>query len=141
MNDVNSSVFVFQELEENYQRAYSEALTAFGNGALFVEKFIEKPRHIEVQILGTFQSQTMTLRLLKEIQGFIRIRGGTGPAGRGCSLCTATPLSALLFCTNLLLACLTGFHLFFFLFFSHLLALHRIFFFPPLMHSFTSRAS
>lgn len=44
--------FSCQELEENYQRAYSEALTAFGNGALFVEKFIEKPRHIEVQILG-----------------------------------------------------------------------------------------
>lgn len=43
---------VCQELEENYQRAYSEALTAFGNGSLFVEKFIEKPRHIEVQILG-----------------------------------------------------------------------------------------
>uniref|UniRef100_A0A8C7YTU8 Pyruvate carboxylase n=1 Tax=Oryzias sinensis TaxID=183150 RepID=A0A8C7YTU8_9TELE len=42
----------YEELEENYQRAYSEALTAFGNGALFVEKFIEKPRHIEVQILG-----------------------------------------------------------------------------------------
>ncbi|KTF82172.1 hypothetical protein cypCar_00034024 [Cyprinus carpio] len=41
-----------KELEENYQRAYSEALAAFGNGALFVEKFIEKPRHIEVQILG-----------------------------------------------------------------------------------------
>lgn len=43
---------ILQELEENYQRAYSEALAAFGNGALFVEKFIEKPRHIEVQILG-----------------------------------------------------------------------------------------
>ncbi|XP_043099135.1 pyruvate carboxylase, mitochondrial-like [Puntigrus tetrazona] len=42
----------YEELEENYQRAYSEALSAFGNGALFVEKFIEKPRHIEVQILG-----------------------------------------------------------------------------------------
>ncbi|KAJ8008489.1 hypothetical protein DPEC_G00105410 [Dallia pectoralis] len=41
-----------EELEENYQRAFSEALTAFGNGALFVEKFIERPRHIEVQILG-----------------------------------------------------------------------------------------
>lgn len=27
-------------------------MAAFGNGALFVEKFIEKPRHIEVQILG-----------------------------------------------------------------------------------------
>ncbi|XP_016105870.1 pyruvate carboxylase, mitochondrial-like [Sinocyclocheilus grahami] len=42
----------YEELEENYQRAYSEALAAFGNGALFLEKFIEKPRHIEVQILG-----------------------------------------------------------------------------------------
>ncbi|XP_068612134.1 LOW QUALITY PROTEIN: pyruvate carboxylase, mitochondrial-like, partial [Brachionichthys hirsutus] len=42
----------YEELEENYQRAYSEALAAFGDGALFVEKFIEKPRHIEVQILG-----------------------------------------------------------------------------------------
>uniref|UniRef100_A0A3B5L6I4 Pyruvate carboxylase b n=1 Tax=Xiphophorus couchianus TaxID=32473 RepID=A0A3B5L6I4_9TELE len=42
----------YEELEENYQRAYSEALTAFGNGALFIEKFVEKPRHIEVQILG-----------------------------------------------------------------------------------------
>lgn len=44
--------FICQELEENYQRAYSEALAAFGNGALFIEKFIERPRHIEVQILG-----------------------------------------------------------------------------------------
>ncbi|RXN35427.1 pyruvate mitochondrial-like protein [Labeo rohita] len=42
----------YEELEENYQRAYSEALAAFGDGALFVEKFLEKPRHIEVQILG-----------------------------------------------------------------------------------------
>ncbi|XP_059810904.1 pyruvate carboxylase, mitochondrial-like isoform X1 [Hypanus sabinus] len=42
----------YEELEENYQRAYSEALSAFGNGALFIERFIERPRHIEVQILG-----------------------------------------------------------------------------------------
>nr|XP_020669454.1 pyruvate carboxylase, mitochondrial [Pogona vitticeps] len=41
----------YEELEENYTRAFSEALSAFGNGALFVEKFVEKPRHIEVQIL------------------------------------------------------------------------------------------
>uniref|UniRef100_A0A7N4UZE0 Pyruvate carboxylase, mitochondrial n=1 Tax=Sarcophilus harrisii TaxID=9305 RepID=A0A7N4UZE0_SARHA len=45
-------VHSFEEVEENYNRAYSEALAAFGNGTLFVEKFIEKPRHIEVQILG-----------------------------------------------------------------------------------------
>ncbi|XP_078063375.1 pyruvate carboxylase, mitochondrial-like, partial [Mustelus asterias] len=42
----------YEELEENYQRAFSEALSAFGNGALFIERFIERPRHIEVQILG-----------------------------------------------------------------------------------------
>ncbi|XP_074087062.1 pyruvate carboxylase, mitochondrial [Macrotis lagotis] len=45
-------VYSFEELEENFNRAYSEALAAFGNGTLFVEKFIEKPRHVEVQILG-----------------------------------------------------------------------------------------
>lgn len=46
---------VVKELDdvvENYNRAYSEALSAFGNGALFLEKFIERPRHIEVQMLG-----------------------------------------------------------------------------------------
>ncbi|XP_044537229.1 pyruvate carboxylase, mitochondrial [Gracilinanus agilis] len=42
----------FEELDENFNRAYSEALAAFGDGTLFVEKFIENPRHIEVQILG-----------------------------------------------------------------------------------------
>ncbi|XP_074605192.1 pyruvate carboxylase [Brevipalpus obovatus] len=40
------------EVEENFLRASSEAKAAFGNGAMFVEKFIEKPRHIEVQLLG-----------------------------------------------------------------------------------------
>lgn len=39
-------------LEENFQRAVSEAQAAFGNGAMFIERFIERPRHIEVQILG-----------------------------------------------------------------------------------------
>ena len=40
------------EMEEQMQRAMSEALSAFGNGAVFVEKFITSPRHIEVQVLG-----------------------------------------------------------------------------------------
>lgn len=35
-----------------FQRASSEAKAAFGNGAMFIEKFIERPRHIEVQLLG-----------------------------------------------------------------------------------------
>lgn len=41
-----------KDVEENFNRATSEALAAFGNGAMFIEKFIERPRHIEVQILG-----------------------------------------------------------------------------------------
>eukprot|EP01137_Pigoraptor_chileana_P007448 Opistho-2@53073 len=41
-----------KELEENFERATSEAKAAFGNGAMFIEKFVDRPRHIEVQILG-----------------------------------------------------------------------------------------
>lgn len=40
------------EVEESFKRASSEAESAFGNGAMFIEKFIERPRHIEVQLLG-----------------------------------------------------------------------------------------
>lgn len=41
-----------EEVKENFERATSEAAAAFGNGAMFIEKFIERPRHIEVQLLG-----------------------------------------------------------------------------------------
>lgn len=40
------------ELEEQMERAISEATSAFGDGSVFVEKFITSPRHIEIQILG-----------------------------------------------------------------------------------------
>jgi len=39
-------------LKDNFEEAKSEALTAFGNDALLVEKYVENPKHIEVQILG-----------------------------------------------------------------------------------------
>jgi acetyl/propionyl-CoA carboxylase alpha subunit/acetyl-CoA carboxylase carboxyltransferase component len=40
------------ELEQAYERCASEALAAFGDGALYVEQFIARARHIEVQIVG-----------------------------------------------------------------------------------------
>jgi pyruvate carboxylase len=40
------------ELKESFERATSEAKTAFGNGTVFVERFLHKPKHIEVQLLG-----------------------------------------------------------------------------------------
>ncbi|XP_071794200.1 pyruvate carboxylase, mitochondrial-like [Asterias amurensis] len=41
-----------EDVEEDFQRASSEAKAAFGDGSMFIERFIERPRHIEVQILG-----------------------------------------------------------------------------------------
>ena len=40
------------DLVREFQEARSEALTAFGDGTIFLEKFIENPKHIEVQLLG-----------------------------------------------------------------------------------------
>lgn len=40
------------DLIPKYDEASREAAAAFGNGAMFLERYIRKPRHIEVQILG-----------------------------------------------------------------------------------------
>ncbi|KAK1061856.1 pyruvate carboxylase [Friedmanniomyces endolithicus] len=41
-----------EELKDNFERATSEAKSAFGNGTVFVERFLHRPKHIEVQLLG-----------------------------------------------------------------------------------------
>jgi len=40
------------EFEGSFQLACSEAEAAFGNPAIYIEKFLENPRHIEIQIMG-----------------------------------------------------------------------------------------
>lgn len=40
------------ELEKAYWSAESEAMTAFGDGTMYIEKYIQNPRHIEVQVIG-----------------------------------------------------------------------------------------
>jgi len=40
------------ELEEQMTRAISEATSAFGDGSVFIEKYISSPRHIEIQIMA-----------------------------------------------------------------------------------------
>ncbi|HBT20439.1 MAG TPA: acetyl-CoA carboxylase biotin carboxylase subunit [Peptococcaceae bacterium] len=40
------------ELIKNFQTAQREAESAFGNPQLYIEKYIEEPRHVEVQIIG-----------------------------------------------------------------------------------------
>ncbi|MDO9186831.1 MAG: pyruvate carboxylase [Bacteroidia bacterium] len=41
-----------EDLEKSYNEARREAKNAFGDDTVFLEKFIDKPKHIEVQILG-----------------------------------------------------------------------------------------
>ncbi len=41
-----------EELLEAIQMTKTEALAAFGNGMVYMEKFLENPRHIEIQIIG-----------------------------------------------------------------------------------------
>jgi acetyl-CoA carboxylase biotin carboxylase subunit len=40
------------EFEEQMKLAVSEATSAFGDGSVFIEKFVTSPRHIEIQVLG-----------------------------------------------------------------------------------------
>lgn len=40
------------DIGDAFQRARSEALTAFGNGTCFIERFLDQPKHIEVQLLA-----------------------------------------------------------------------------------------
>jgi len=40
------------EFDEQMERAVSEATSAFGDGSVFIEKYVTSPRHIEIQVLG-----------------------------------------------------------------------------------------
>jgi propionyl-CoA carboxylase alpha chain len=41
-----------EDFAEQMERAVSEAISAFGDGAVFIEKYIASPKHIEIQVLG-----------------------------------------------------------------------------------------
>jgi acetyl-CoA carboxylase biotin carboxylase subunit len=48
-------------MEAGYRTAKTEAQAAFGNGDLYLEKYVERPRHIEIQILGDRKGQFVYL--------------------------------------------------------------------------------
>jgi acetyl-CoA carboxylase, biotin carboxylase subunit len=50
-----------QELEQQMRTAKSEALSAFGNDDVFIEKYVGAPKHIEIQILGDQQGNCVYL--------------------------------------------------------------------------------
>jgi acetyl-CoA carboxylase biotin carboxylase subunit len=49
------------ELPALFLAAHTEAMNAFGNGDLYMEKFIERPRHIEFQVLADQHGNVMSL--------------------------------------------------------------------------------
>ena len=49
------------ECRDGFERATNEATSSFGDGRVFIEKFIEKPRHIEIQIIADSQGNTIYL--------------------------------------------------------------------------------
>jgi acetyl-CoA carboxylase, biotin carboxylase subunit len=49
------------DLEMAVATAQTEAKAAFGNGEVYIEKYLEKPRHIEIQILGDGQGNAVHL--------------------------------------------------------------------------------
>jgi acetyl-CoA carboxylase biotin carboxylase subunit len=46
------AVWSEEEMEGHFDSAVKEASAAFGNGAMYMEKLIEEPRHIEIQVVG-----------------------------------------------------------------------------------------
>src|SRR5882762_2286267 len=49
------------EFAAGFREAASEALNAFGNASLYLEKYLEKPRHIEIQILADTHGRVVSL--------------------------------------------------------------------------------
>jgi acetyl-CoA carboxylase biotin carboxylase subunit len=50
-----------KDFEINFKTAQAEAQAAFNDKRLYIEKFIEKPRHIEVQVVGDGKGKVLTL--------------------------------------------------------------------------------
>ncbi|WP_448606305.1 acetyl-CoA carboxylase biotin carboxylase subunit [Paenimyroides ceti] len=50
-----------EEFENQMQRAISEATSAFGDGSVFIEKYVGSPRHIEIQIMADTHGNTVYL--------------------------------------------------------------------------------
>ncbi|MBK7871380.1 MAG: acetyl-CoA carboxylase biotin carboxylase subunit [Saprospiraceae bacterium] len=50
-----------EELQEQMERAISEATSSFGDGSVFIEKFVTSPRHIEIQVLADMHGNMVYL--------------------------------------------------------------------------------
>ena len=58
------AVWKEEDLKDHWDSAIQEAVAAFGNGGMYMEKLIEEPRHIEIQVAGDQNGRAC--HLLKE---------------------------------------------------------------------------
>lgn len=49
------------EFKDAFQMAVSEAKAAFGDGTVFIERFLDRPKHIEAQLLGDSEGNIVHL--------------------------------------------------------------------------------
>jgi acetyl-CoA carboxylase biotin carboxylase subunit len=49
------------DMQEQMERAISEAKSSFGDGSVFIEKYVTSPRHIEIQVLGDLHGNIVHL--------------------------------------------------------------------------------
>ena len=50
-----------EQLPQAFNQARNEAQSAFGDGSLYLEKFVSEPRHIEIQVLGDLSGKVVAL--------------------------------------------------------------------------------
>lgn len=50
-----------ESFSQSFQLARNEALAAFGSAAVYIEKFLERPRHVEIQVMGDSQGKVIHL--------------------------------------------------------------------------------
>src|SRR3954453_3419695 len=50
-----------EELPSSYRAARSEAAASFGDDAVYLEKYIENPRHVEIQVMGDLHGKVVSL--------------------------------------------------------------------------------
>ena len=46
------AVYEPSEIERGFEAAAREAVAAFGDGSIYLERYLDRPRHVEIQILG-----------------------------------------------------------------------------------------
>lgn len=66
-----------EEFQEQLESARREAMKSFGDDVMLIEKFVERPRHVEVQVSLASVAKRTTLILTKhaavEVVGFSRV--------------------------------------------------------------------